>query len=512
MQAASLFDISHGWCVANFQNLFSKGRFLGMRCFAANRNLTSSGFMLIDGRFNLLSALSYKSLAIGVLGIFTFISSSVQAALNAVHAKAGLRTRQAQLHAVNDASPLGLVYTSVTGECSYVNRTMEQMAGRPLARLAGKGWRRCLHPFDRARILAELAGWDALRDPAYTTVCRLGRNSDPSLWVALKVVPVLIMGKIAGYVGSLEDITARRSNELALIKSEQRLRLITDNIPALVAYVRADERIAFANRRYEEAYGILHEELAGMAVSEVLGPGVYAQSCDYIRQVLAGTPVLFERTVKCEFGTRYERVSYIPDVDQYGAVTGYFGLVEDITALKQVEAQLRQLVRVDPLTGIANRLQFDERLTDAIRYSRRYGTGMALLFLDIDNFKEINDSCGHQGGDQVLREFAQRLLGCVRDTDTVARLAGDEFVIILEGLAATEEAQGVARKIIAAMQYPFDICGRQRIVTTSIGVAVRGQEEEDAKVLLGRADEALYRAKSAGRNTFETNSDSMDVF
>ncbi|TCS39207.1 PAS domain S-box-containing protein/diguanylate cyclase (GGDEF)-like protein [Paucimonas lemoignei] len=454
-----------------------------------------------------------KSLGVGFLGIFALISSSVQAALANMQVKTGLRTKQAQLKAVNDASPLGLVYTNVGGECSYVNRTMEQMVSRPLERLHGRRWRRCLHPFDRSRVLAELAHWDALNDPPYTTVCRLGRNNDPVLWVSLKVVPVLVAGKLTGYVGSLDDITSRRSNELALIKSEQKLRLITDNIPALVAYVTGDERIAFANRRYEEAYGILHEEIAGMSACEVLGPDVYAQSRDYIRQALAGTPALFERCVKCEHGLRYERVSYIPDIDQQGAVTGYFGLVEDITALKQVEAQLRQLVRVDPLTGIANRLQFDERLIDAIRYSRRYETGMALLFLDVDNFKEINDSYGHQGGDQVLREFAQRLQSCVRDTDTVARIAGDEFVIILEGLTeAPEEAQGVARKIIAAMQTPFEICGRQRIVTTSIGVAVRRPEEEDAKVLLGRADEALYRAKSAGRNTFETNPDSMDVF
>lgn len=468
--------------------------------------------MLIDGRFNLLSGISIKSLAIGTFGLFAFISSAVRTVLTILHAKTGLRTRQAQLQAVNDASPLGLVYTSVSGECSYVNRTMEQMASRPLASLRGRGWRRCLHPFDRSRVLAELAHWDALRDPPYTTVCRLGRNSDPALWVSLKVVPVLVAGKITGYVGSLDDITSRRSNELALIKSEQKLRLITDNIPALVAYVTSDERIAFANGRYEEAYGVLHEEIVGMSASEVLGPDVYAQSRDYIRQALAGVPALFERTVKCEHGLRYERVSYIPDIDQYGAATGYFGLVEDITALKQVEAQLRQLVRVDPLTGIANRLQFDERLSDALRYCRRYGTGMALLFLDLDNFKDINDSCGHQGGDQVLREFAQRLLSCVRDTDTVARIAGDEFVIILEGLSAPEEAQAVARKVIAAMRSPFEICGRQRIVTTSIGVAVRRPEEDDAKVLLGRADEALYRAKSAGRNTFETNPDSMDVF
>lgn len=466
--------------------------------------------MLIGGRFNFLSSPYLKTLFLGTVGIFAFIYA---VALTTLRRKTGLRTRQAQLQAVNDAIPLGLIYTCLQGNCSYVNRTMEHMSGRPLSAMRGKGWRRCVHPQDRLRLHEELYSWHLQQDQTpYTGVCRLRGHNNVLVWVRLKVVPVMVGGRAVGYVASVEDVTERRANELALIKSEQRLRLITDNIPALIAYVTAEERVAFANRRYEEAYGILQEELAGMPASEVLGPEVYVQSQPYIQQALAGTPVLFERTVNCEEGLRHERVSYIPDFEPQGAVAGLFALVEDITALKHVESQLRKLVRVDALTGIANRIQFEERLDDAVRYSRRYGTLMALLFLDIDHFKEINDTCGHQGGDNVLREFAQRLQGCVRDTDTVARLAGDEFVIVLEGLTAAEEAQAVARKIILAMQMPFAVCGRQRQVTTSIGVAVRQQEEDDAQTLLGRADVALYRAKSAGRNTFETNTDSIDVF
>jgi len=466
--------------------------------------------MLIGGRFNFISSPCVKSLLVAFVGIFSFLYSLSLAMLPR---KIGLRTKQAQLQAVSDAIPLGLIYTSLQGDCSYVNRTMESLSGRTLSDMRGKGWRHCVHPQDRLRLHTELSSWHSQQDHApYTGICRLRGADNALLWARLKVVPVLVGGRAVGYVGSVEDVTERRANELALIKSEQRLRLITDNIPALVTYVTADERVAFANRRYEEAYGILHEELTGMSASEVLGPDVYAQSRPYIHHALAGTPVLFERTVRCEDGLRHERVSYIPDIEPQGAVAGYFGLVEDITSLKHVEAQLRKLVRVDALTGIANRIQFEERLDDAVRYSRRYGTLMALLFLDIDHFKEINDTCGHQGGDNVLREFAQRLLECVRETDTVARLAGDEFVIVLEGLTATAEAQAVARKIILAMQTPFDVCGQQRLVTTSIGVAVRRQDEDDAQALLGRADVALYRAKSAGRNTFETNPDSMDVF
>jgi diguanylate cyclase (GGDEF)-like protein len=232
----------------------------------------------------------------------------------------------------------------------------------------------------------------------------------------------------------------------------------------------------------------------------VLGPEAYAQSEEQILNVLTGSAQYFERFVARY--QRWERVSYVPDIDAQGTVAGFFSLVEDITALKQVENQLRIMVRFDSLTGLSNRLQFDEKLVEAIARSRRSERQMAVMFLDIDRFKSINDTLGHHGGDEVLREFAQRLLACVRHTDVVARLAGDEFVIILEGLHAPQEAAVVASKIIQAMAHDFQILGMMRNVTTSIGIAIRDDDEIDPEALLRRADEALYRAKAAGRNTF----------
>lgn len=414
-----------------------------------------------------------------------------------------LQIKQAQFAAVSHASPFGLFYADAAGNFTFVNNSLEEMCGRPLKKLLGRRWRHCVLAEDRCRLWLEIGDYASGNPDPYTSLCRLLRRDGSVLWISIKVVRVMVGAKVNGYVGSVEDITARRTSELALLKSEQSLRLITDNIPALVAYVTPDERVAFANRRYEEAYGILHEELFGMHTWEVLGPDVYAKSERYIKEALAGKPAHFEREVHLGDTERHERVSYIPDVDAQGKVAGYFGLVEDITALKQVEAQLRKLVRFDALTGLANRTQLEEKMIDAIRYSRRYETLMAVMFLDIDHFKLINDTLGHQGGDEVLHEFAQRLLACVRETDTVARLAGDEFVIVLEGLSAAEEALAVARKIVDAMAREFTVCGVARRVTTSIGIAVRNTDEEDAQLLLRRADDALYQAKSAGRNTFE---------
>lgn len=411
---------------------------------------------------------------------------------------------QAELNALRDALPLGLARFDLDDNCIHVNRALETMAGVPAQSMLGKGWRRSIYPGDRYRLLHELALWSNGGIGTGNAVCRLWRSDGETLWVALQVVAVIRDGSVCGYVGSVNDITARRSGELALLKSEQRLRLITDNVPALIAYVLPDERVAFANRCYEDAYGVLHEELCGMHTWDVLGPAVYEKSRLYIREALAGNAVSFEREVECGDAVRHERVRYIPEFDVHGAVAGYFGLVEDITELKQVEARLRKLVRFDALTGLANRIQFEEKLNDAIRHSRRNETLMAVMFLDIDHFKAINDELGHQAGDEVLREFALRLLACVRETDTVARLAGDEFVIILEGLSTPEEAFGVARKIIAAMSSEFAVTGAVRKVSASVGIAVRESDEENAQVLLRQADDAMYRAKSAGRNTFES--------
>jgi diguanylate cyclase (GGDEF)-like protein/PAS domain S-box-containing protein len=410
--------------------------------------------------------------------------------------------KQAQLDAINEVSPLGLLCFDAEGNCNYANQAFERISGMTVAQAAGKGWRRCVHPDDRYALWRELPNHAVIGKKSYSSVCRLRRKDGRIVWVSVKVTTTRLEGRISGYVASVEDVTAHRAGEMALLKSEQRLRLITDNIPALIAYVTPDERVAFANRRYEEAYGILHEEVCGMRTWEVLGPEVYAVTKPYIQEVLSGKAVHFERQVMRGKTIRYERVNYVPDVDAEGRVIGYFGMVDDITALKQVEAELRKLVRYDSLTGLGNRAHFEEKLNDAIRHSRRNATLMAVMFLDIDHFKTINDTLGHQGGDDVLREFAKRLQHCVRETDTVARLAGDEFVIILEGLTSVDEAPAVANKIVGAMSEEFEVAGALRRVTTSIGVTVRTGDEENAMALLKRADKALYRAKSAGRNTF----------
>ena len=157
----------------------------------------------------------------------------------------------------------------------------------------------------------------------------------------------------------------------------------------------------------------------------------------------------------------------------------------------------------DALAGLADRVRFHEKLHEAVARSCRHEHVMAVLYLDIDHFKAINDELTPQGGDQVLVEFGRRLKACVRKTDTVARLDGDIFVAILEGMHSAEDATIVARKIICAIEPVFEISGTARKITASIGVAIRPPAQTDTNALLHKADEALYMAKAAGRNTYQ---------
>lgn len=301
------------------------------------------------------------------------------------------------------------------------------------------------------------------------------------------------------------DVTAMKEAQFEQAKVEGRLRAIADNLPVMISYIDHEERYRFANKTIQDWLGVDPAAALGVRTSELVPTDDYAQRVPFLRRALAGERVTFDMQSQMLGVTRYLQNTYIPDILPDGRVAGVYTLATDVSALKKVEHQLSELVRVDTLTGLGNRYQFNEVLPIALLRSQRAGTGVALMFLDVDRFKAINDTHGHVVGDQVLERFAERLKGCVRATDTVARLAGDEFVILLEGLGGESEPELVADKIIAAMATPLAIEGGLEIeVSTSMGVAycAPGQIHVDAAELMARADKALYVAKRAGRNTY----------
>ena len=307
-----------------------------------------------------------------------------------------------------------------------------------------------------------------------------------------------------GYVGHafVRDITERLHAQRQLADSQKRLQAITDNLPVLISYIDQAHTVTFANKTLVDWTGVEAALAVGKPMKELLGADLYGQRVAHLNRALGGQRVEFEWTSEALSVTRNVQTVYIPDVTADGSVAGVYSLSSDVTGMKQVEKRLDHLARIDPLTGLPNRREFEERLEKAMARTRRNRRPMALVFLDVDRFKAINDSYGHAGGDTVLKEFAARLDQSTRVTDTVARLAGDEFVVILEGLEAHSQATLVCEKIGAAIRAPMR-CGEHILtVTASLGFALYEGEGGTVEAFVARADRALYRAKAAGRDTF----------
>lgn len=311
-------------------------------------------------------------------------------------------------------------------------------------------------------------------------------------------------GNVQGFYAMTFDVTAVRQAERAHARSEERLRQITDNLPVMIGYLDHAQRLQFANATYRDWLGVDLQTALGRPVVEVVGEAVYAPRRPHVERALAGQRTEFEQEIATPAGVRCLRSAFIPDFDDDGSVRGLYALSTDVTAQKETQRQLQALARFDTLTGLPNRLQYGEKLPEALARAERSGHAMALMFLDVDHFKSINDSLGHAAGDAVLKEFAVRLKACVRQTDTVARLAGDEFVVILEDLHHESEAQAIAQKLLDRMAEPFQVAGRPVSIGSSIGIgyAARTTDAGSGDELLALADAALYDAKSAGRNTF----------
>ncbi len=361
-----------------------------------------------------------------------------------------------------------------------------------------------IHPDDKPNVLATAQA--ALRgDTAdYDFEHRVRRLDGAWLWIRAvgRITERSADGRAVRVSGIDQDVTALKATEQALIDSQQRLRTIADNLPALIALVDHEQRYRFLNAHVERLFGIDSESALGRTIREVRGEATYAALEPHVAAALRGEKVSFVYSELLNDQPHHYQSNYIPDLDAAGSVRGFYAMTFDITEMQDTQRRLELLARVDALTGLPNRRQLDERIADAMSRNRRSTQSLAVVFLDIDHFKSINDSLGHAGGDLVLCEFARRLRGCVRTTDTVARLAGDEFVLLLESIDGDLDVSPLADKIVACIRPPFQVAGQALAVTTSAGVAIYQGGAQTAAELLARADGALYQAKKLGRDRF----------
>jgi diguanylate cyclase (GGDEF)-like protein/PAS domain S-box-containing protein len=280
-------------------------------------------------------------------------------------------------------------------------------------------------------------------------------------------------------------------------------RAITDAVPALVAFMGKDERYRYCNKEYRDVFGLEPDSLVDQRMTDLIEPEIYQILKPQIDRALAGAEVSFVRPMLARGVTRYVEQRYIPSHDADGQVDGFYAIAWDITERHQREMALSLEVHTDPLTGLLNRRGMAEAMEEQVRRWQAGEGGGAVLYLDIDRFKQINDTLGHDIGDELLKVFAERIRSVVRASDWVARQGGDEFVILIAAPEAEEVAGRVAQTLLERVRQPVTIGERELKISTSIGIAVVPPGQGATLVaMLKEADLALYEAKAAGRDRY----------
>lgn len=336
-------------------------------------------------------------------------------------------------------------------------------------------------------------------------VALFGDSRDAVILVSAAALVVAIAVRFVMFVSALE-----RARDL-LETSEQRFRRLATTVPVAVYDVDERLRIGFSNA---EGSRLIGDDVTGSKLPDVIETSVYPDDRADARTALAdfraGRRIHLQLRILDHTGMpRWIALDASPDMPPGVAFAGGLMSATDISLLKEAEAGLELQAHHDALTGLPNRRSLHDRLGGALKRLSRQPGAVAVLFLDLDGFKKVNDTLGHETGDELLRVVAGRIQAAIRDVDTAARIGGDEFVVVLENVTGDPAAAAsrVAAKLIAAVGAPLELAAGRAVVGTSIGIAVTADPKADPDALLRAADNAMYRAKGAGRGRFELATD-----
>ena len=301
----------------------------------------------------------------------------------------------------------------------------------------------------------------------------------------------------------IREAEVRRQRRLA----EERVRILSSAVqqsPVSVLITNPDGQIEYVNPKYEQITGYASNEAIGRDLGFTLLNQTSADAMAAMRHSISNAQEWRGEfcSIRRDGQVFWEFVSLSPLRNETGDLTHFVIIKEDITVRRSYEERLLRQAHYDDLTGLANRVLMLEHLNVALESSARNHRQTAMMCIDLDRFKNVNDSLGHSCGDDVLRESAGRLSGCIRNGDILARMGGDEFIIILPDISTPKEAEKVAEKIIAAFAQPFFIGGKEYFVTASIGIALSPKDGRSANLIQRNADLAMYKAKELGRNRY----------
>lgn len=421
--------------------------------------------------------------------------------------EAELRTMKEQFEALINNSAVAFFVIDLTGCIVRVNDTFEHIFGWKPEEAIG------LHlPFVPEDQLADFQS--RLQKQSFigqaTEAIRIHKSGQPFM-ASETITPIHDEeGAITTYACIIRDVTERRAAERRLQVSEQRYKSLFENNPNAIYSVDRQGRFTELNPAVERISGYAPEELLNRDHAEILVPEYVDISLSHLHNAIAGQREESEASIIHKAGHRVELSVITMPIVVDGEIDGMFCIAEDITERKQVERMINRMAFTDCLTDLPNRRLFKQRLMESVEESQANDQKLAVLFIDLDRFKIINDSLGHAFGDHVLQAVGERLHGCVREQDTLSRMGGDEFTLLLPNLSSPDDAVLMSERILKMVREPLVVDGTEVHITASIGIALFPENGQDADTLMKNADIAMYRIKEHGKNNFQFYSDVMN--
>lgn len=396
-----------------------------------------------------------------------------------------------------------------SGRFSYLNTAWTRTTGYAIEESCGRPVLEFVYPDDQvfSRMLLDSLNHG---EPLVHGELRLLTRDESYRWVELVARGVHDGRRLQGWTGTIRNVTAKRLAEEALRENEERYRRIFQNIQDVYFEISLGGTIVEISPSVEQVSGYRRDQLIGRNF-EVLSRD--PEDLKKIREEIVHLQALKD----CELVLRSEAGEEVPCsanarlmIDGNGKPLKIIGSLRDISERRRAENEIRKLAYHDTLTGLPNRSLFLDRLHQALAHAQRANHLLAILFLDLDRFKDVNDTLGHARGDLLLQHVATRLSENVRRCDTVARLGGDEFVVLLTAVKSDRDVSVVAEKILEDLSRSVDLDGQQVFTGCSIGVVLYPHDGADAQTLLKHADMAMYAAKDRGRNTYQFFSEEMN--
>jgi diguanylate cyclase (GGDEF)-like protein/PAS domain S-box-containing protein len=444
------------------------------------------------------------------------ITGIVVMCFEATDAKLAERALNDQLHftrALIDAIPSPVWFKDPEGRYRVYNRAWDELFG------GGKDWiGKSVHDlFDDKELAALHHEKDARLFATQSTETYESRaptaKGESREMLYNKVSFVDPSGAIAGLIGVITDVTRYKETERALEASEARFRVLTESTLDVITVIDPDGTILYQSPALKQLVGYDPQETIGKNVFNL----VHRDDADSVRTAVARVVESHQSREPAEFRVALKGGGW-RTMESLGTncldnphIRGLVFNSRDVTDRKQIQQKIQHLAYHDNLTGLPNRSLLQDRLAHAIQRAERNGKKVAVLFIDLDNFKNINDTLGHDVGDELLRQVSKRLQEAVRVEDTIARQGGDEFIVLLDGIDDNRGASVVAQKILNSLRAPFVLGGSNQHVSGSLGIALYPEDGHDAQTLMKNADTAMFHGKSLGKNTYQYFTAQMNI-